>query len=251
MKDLLVVTPSRRPHNVERLLEVMGKTCRAGTDLAIGVDTTDPLQDKYPAGAHYVYRDGLQRKVVEWINFLAMEGTLGGYGAVGQYGDDCVPLTDGWDERMLQALERAPFAYGNDLSIERPAGALCTHLFMRASTLKDLGYFGPPSIQHMWVDLAWMAWGAAVGMIYLDGVVIEHRHFLEQKAEFDACYQLSRQLVDQDLRNLYAYVRDDLNTDLQKLKPGVPHVSVRDFVMGCNMRGTPITVPPEFAELVA
>lgn len=249
-KDLIVVTPSRsRPHNVERLWEAMSKTCRADTELVIGLDKSDPLLDSYPAGPQYVARSGLERRVVEWINILSAP-RLGVTQAVGHFGDDCLPKTDGWDEMILEALGKRPLAYGNDMSIERPPGALATHVFMRSETCQALGYFGPPSIQHMWVDLTWMEWGAAAGMTYLDHCVIEHLHFLEQKAKVDASYVLSRQLVDRDLIALYEYVRDGLNEDLQKIAPGTPFITVRDFVLRCNQRGTPIPVPPGFASLV-
>lgn len=245
MPDLAVVTPSRgRPENMERLLEAWDKTIRADTKLIAGLDSSDPRKDEYPAGPRYVTMDGMERKVVGWINLLS-EAAWPNHQAVGHFGDDCVPKTDGWDERILEALGKTPFAFGNDLSIERPPGSLCTHLFMRSQTLRDLTYFGPPSIQHMWVDLAWMAWGEAAGMTYLDDVVIEHMHFLEQKAEIDSSYMLSRQLVDQDLRALFAYVRDDLNRDLRKLDPDARHVSVRDFLAAAANRGTPLQVPGE------
>lgn len=246
MKDLIVVTPSRgRPQNVERLWRAMEKTCRAGTELVIGLDQDDELRGQYLPGPSYVVRGGLERKVVAWINKLAMP-RLGNCKAIGHFGDDCVPRTDGWDERILEALEKTPFAFGNDLSIERPAGSLCTHLFMRSATCRNLGYFGPPQIQHMWVDLAWMAWGGAAGMTYLDDVIIEHMHFLENKADMDWSYKQSRQLVDQDLAALWGYVRDRLNTDLEKLVPGHRHVGMAEFGVACDMRGTPIPVPVEF-----
>lgn len=246
MKDLIVVTPSRgRPQNAERLWQAMQDTCRADTELVIGLDEDEPSSELYPRGPRYVTRDGLQRKVVEWINALAMP-RLRNCTAIGHFGDDCVPRTDGWDERILEALETAPFAFGNDLSIERAAGSLCTHLFMRSATCKTLGYFGPPQIQHMWVDLAWMAWGEVAGMAYLDDVVIEHMHFLERKADLDWSYQLSRSLVDDDLRHLWGYVRDGLNPDLEKLAPGHKQVSLADFGVACHMRGTPVPVPAEY-----
>ena len=250
MKDLIVVTPSRsRPHNVERLWQAMQKTCRAQTGLVIGLDADDATRGQYLNGPKYVIREGLQRRVVEWINTLSYS-RLGICDAIGHFGDDCVPRTDGWDEMILGALEKRPFAYGNDLSIERPPGALCTHLFMRSETCRQLGYFGPPQIQHMWVDLAWMEWMAAAGGTYLDSCVIEHMHFLEQKAPMDVSYQRSRMLIDADLVHLYEYVRDQLNEDIAKIVPAAPFITVRDFWARCDARGTPIPVPPGFASLV-
>lgn len=248
MTDLVVVTPSRgRPQNVARLVEAMGKTRRAATQLVIGLDSDDPTILDYPSGPRYLIQDGMQRHVVQWINYLAMAAQ--GASAIGHFGDDCLPLTDGWDVAVLEALEKTPFAFGNDLSIERPPGSLCTHLFMRGETHRQLGYFGPPSIQHMWVDLAWMCWGEIAGMTYLHDVIIEHLHFLEGKAGYDMSYQLSRKLVDRDLAALWAYVRDDLNADIQKLKPGAPPVTGANFLRSTVDRGAPVPVPDEFVLL--
>lgn len=250
MSDLIVVTPSRsRPHNVERLWEAMEKTCRADTGLVIGLDKDDPLMGKYPPGPEYVLRGDLGNHIVEWINKLSAS-RLGKTQNIGHFGDDCVPRTDGWDEMVCEVLTKRPFAYGNDLSIERPPGALATHLFMTSKTCRRMGYFGPPQIQHMWVDLTWMEWMAAAGGTYLDNCVIEHMHFLEQKAPLDDSYARSRMLVDNDLVHLFEYVRDNLNDDLAKITKGAPHISVRDFWQRCNGRGTPIPVPPGFMSLV-
>lgn len=260
MPDLLVVTPSRgRPQNMERLLEAMSRTCRAYTKLLIGIDSDDQSFERYPkAGVQYLVRDGLQRKVVQWINYLAAEGldmapSFSPYLAVGHFGDDCVPWTEGWDERILEALQKTPFAFGNDLSIERRPGALCTHLFMRTETLKALGHFGPPQIQHMWVDLAWMCWGEQAGMTYLDDVAIEHLHFLEHKADYDWSYQQSRQLVDSDLKHLYDYVQRDLNNDLKKIVPDEQRrtITLLDFAAAAHLRGTPIPVPVEYVSALS
>jgi hypothetical protein len=252
MPDLVVVTPSRaRPHNVDRLWTAMQKTCKADTRLLIGLDSDDETRPSYPRGPKYMRQDGLQGKVVEWINLLAVAAVLSPAPAVGHFGDDCLPRTDGWDEKILAALEKAPFAFGNDLSIERPPGSLCTHLFMRSEVFRTLGYFGPPSIQHMWVDLAWMAWGEAAGMTYLDEVVIEHLHFMEGKALYDASYHASRQQdrLEQDLRALWEYVRDGLNADIQKLRPGAGHVSPWEFLQASHVRGAPVPVPAGYEQL--
>lgn len=251
MTDLTVVTPSRgRPQNVARLAEAMAKTCRADTKLIIGLDRDDPTRADYPKDVYYVTKDPADygRRVVKWINYLAMFAQPTSR-AVGHFGDDCLPQTEGWDVKVLEALDKTPFAYGNDLSIERPPGALCTHLFMRKDVLPTLGYFGPDTIQHMWIDLVWHQWGETAGITYLHEVIIEHLHFLEGKAAYDPSYHLSRQLVEKDLQSLWEYVRDSLNFDLQKLVPGTAFVSGRDFLDNTIARGAPVPVPYGFEQL--
>jgi hypothetical protein len=224
MSELLVVTPSRaRPHNVERLWEAMQETCRGDTTLLIGLDDDDETRTSYPAGPQYEVHPGMRHKVVGWINALAVP-RAGQYKAIGHFGDDCVPRTAGWDVTVMEALEKQPFAFGDDLErSQRPEGSLPTHIFMRSAIVRRLGYVGPPAMQHMWVDFAWMAWGAAAGMTYLPGVVIEHMHFTSGKAPVDGSYQFSRQFADTDLAGLQRYVAYRLDRDVAKITIRHPH----------------------------
>jgi hypothetical protein len=232
VKDLLVVTPSRsRPQNIERLWGAMQDTCKAETDLYVGLDDDDPYVTAYPAGPDYRILGGMQHNVVGWMNMLAAERGHN-YRAIGHFGDDCVPRTPGWDTQILEALEKTQFAFGNDLSTDRPEGTLCTHVFMRRPTMERLGYFGPPVMRHMWVDLVWMTWGYAAGITYLPDVVIEHMHFMEGKAKKDASYAASRELIARDWEALLAYVQVPmgLNADIRKISVFARQLSsLQDF----------------------
>ena len=216
MRDLLLAVPSRgRPQSIARLWEAMSATCRADTRLLVGLDEDDPWREGYPEGPEYEVRAGL-RQVVAWSNALAVPRT-GDYRAIGAIGDDNLPRTDGWDVRILEALESAPFAFGNDLYPSRPPGSLCCHVFCRSEVIKTLGYFGPPVIRHMYVDPVWMAWGTATGITFLPDVILEHLHYTAGKSPVDESYALSTSLIPSDLGNYHAYCRDDLNADIRKL----------------------------------
>jgi hypothetical protein len=229
LKELLVVVPSRgRPQNISRLVDAMGKTCRAATDLWVGLDDDDPQLPAYQEMDTGPYpwwsetRPDL-RNVVPWVNHLAM-ARYQDYQAVGHIGDDNVPLTDGWDVEMLMGLEQTPFAFGNDLYPRAP-GSLCCHVFMRSDVLGRLGYFGPPQIYHMYVDVAWMAWGTKCGITYRHDVIIDHQHFTTGRAEtgFDASYQRTQHLIPVDLNNWHAYCQSgQLNADIEKIGGGTP-----------------------------
>ncbi len=216
MKDLLLIVPSRgRPGNVERLWNVMGDTCRADTTLLVGLDDDDPALTEYPDGPQYEVRGGL-RQVVAWLNELAVPRT-GEYGAIGTIGDDNVPLTDGWDNAILRALEDTPFAFGNDLYPRLP-GTLACHVFVRSEIIEMLGYFGLPSLRHM-TDLAWQAWGEAAGITYLPDVVIEHLHFTNKKSPVDDTYLEASAVGTEDMAAFIAYCRDPdgLNADVARI----------------------------------
>lgn len=238
MKDLLVVLPSRgRPHNMARLWKAMQDTCEGDTTIRVGLDEDDETRDAYPQGPQYEVRAGMQGLVTEWINALAVP-RVDDYHYIGHFGDDCVPRTPGWDVQIMKALEDTPFAFGDDMEYDqRPEGSLCTHVFMRSEIIRKLGYFGPPSIKHMYVDLAWMTWGHVAGITYLPEVQIEHMHFLEGKAPFDESYQRSRQGISQGLTALNRYVENKLERDIRRLCPGVKHFRPEDFYTLHRSRG--------------
>ena len=218
MKDLLLVVPSRgRPGSIARLWEAMAATCTGDTTLIVGLDEDDPTAGDYPPGPVYEVRPGL-RQVVAWVNELAAP-EVGNYHRIGHIGDDNLPRTVGWDTAIMEALEDAPFAFGNDLYPSRVPGTLCCHVFTRSDVIATLGYFGPPSIRHMYVDVAWYAWGRATAITFLPDVILEHLHYTAGKSPADESYAASTGLIPADLQNWHAYSRDPagLNADIAKL----------------------------------
>lgn len=217
MKDLLLAVPSRsRPGNVTRLRDAIRETCQGDTSLVVGLDEDDPEFDNYPGGVRYIIRPDL-RKVTAWVNALVVPHASE-YRYFGHIGDDNVPMTPGWDTAIMAALEKTPFAFGNDLYPSRVPGTLCCHVFMRSDVVKALGYFGPPSISHMYVDVAWYAWGTACGITYLNDVILEHRHYTSGRSDHDQTYAVSFAGTSADLDAWHAYSRGgNLNADICKL----------------------------------
>lgn len=211
-----MVVPSRgRPQNIARLWDTMEKTCQGNTSLLVGLDTDDPLRTDYPEGPAYIVRSGLHQ-VVAWINELSVP-RAGDYRFIGSIGDDNVPRTPGWDVALMEALRETPFAFADDLYPGRAPGTLCCHLFCRSAVITSLGYLGPPSIRHMYVDVAWMAWGTACGITFLPDVVIEHLHYTTG-APLDETYRLSSAATYPDFSAWHAYGRSgQLNADIRRL----------------------------------
>jgi hypothetical protein len=220
MRDLGLFVPSRsRPRNAARLWESFAGTRQGDTELLIGLDADDPALGQYPAGPGYVISGGL-RYVTAWVNHLALL-TLGRYEAVGHFGDDNTCDTPGWDTAMLGALQETPFAFGNDEYPLRDPGALSCHIFMRSEVVEKLGYFGPPETTHMYVDVAWYAWGQACGITYLHDVRLPHHHYTTGAAPPDETYARSSARTVSDLAGWHAYSRREgpggLNGDIGKL----------------------------------
>lgn len=223
MSKLLLVVPSRgRPHGIARLWEAMSETCTGRTELLTGLDADDPTREAYPEGPRYAVRDGLHQ-VVAWLNELTTPAFLDGYDYVGTIGDDNVPRTLGWDTAIMDALERQPFAFGNDLYPFRPPGVLATHVFTRAQVIGALGYFGPPALRHSFVDDVWTAWGAAAGITFLPDVVIEHLHFTTGAA-MDDTYARSQAVMASDQAAYAAYCQDGLYADVAKILAVTPEL---------------------------
>jgi hypothetical protein len=199
----------------------MQGTCRGNTELIVGVDVDDAKLAAYEALGHpLVVRDGL-RQVVAWVNELAGL-TVAEHPFIGHFGDDNIPRTVGWDVRVEESLAEHWFCFGDDLYSGRPAGSLCCHIFMRSAVVNALGYMGPPCFRHMYVDPVWMAWGEALGIEFLDDVVLEHMHYSVGKSEMDASYQASLATTDADAAAFNDYCREQLNIDIQKIRTSAP-----------------------------
>lgn len=222
MSKLLVAVPSRgRPGNIARLAGAMLGTCTGDTTLLLGLDADDPQLPAYqaldlrPMMVPYEVKPDLHQ-VVAWVNELTVPRTRA-YDFIGHIGDDNVPHTPGWDTEIMRALGKTPFAFANDLYPRAP-GSLCCHVFMRSEVVDTLGYFGPPSIRHMYVDVAWMAWGIACGITYLHEVIIEHVHYTTGRVPMDESNARSLACTGPDLDAWHDYSKNGgLNADIAKL----------------------------------
>ena len=173
MADLAVLVPSRgRPKNVARLIEACAKTCRADTLLHFGFDDDDDA-----LAANLTAADGMlatvrpRMSLGHWTNYLSALHEDSPWQA--SIGDDMVPLTDGWDERLCEAAGPAGMAYPND----RRRSDIPEAIVISTSLIRALGWFCEPSLSHWFVDAVWRDIGSAAGCLrYLPDVVVEHRH---------------------------------------------------------------------------
>lgn len=212
----------------------MDQTCRGHTLLVVGVDDDDPALDDYLAigGCRIVTQHGLRGRLVDWLNVLSAEYAQS-YRYLGHIGDDNIPSTDGWDVRVVESLAAQGdigFCFGDDLDPGRTKGSLTIHIFMTSEVVRRLGYMGPPSIAHMYVDVCWQAWGTATSLEYLPDVILEHRHYSLGKAKIDESYAASTALIPADCGRYHDYCRDTLNDDIRKLggRPYTPE-ALADF----------------------
>lgn len=197
MADLIIIVPSRgRPGAVPPLAEAFRATCTAKTELVIAVDDDDPeasegygpLADR-ANGIRVMYGDG--RTMVQALN-LSVESILNCDPvqpfAFGFMGDDHCPRTRGWDQAYLDVLRElgSGLVYGNDLL---QGERIPTQVAMTADIVRALGWMAPPVLHHLYVDNFWRDLGQHADCLrYLPDVIVEHRHPVAGKANWDAGY---------------------------------------------------------------
>ncbi len=191
MADLTVIVPTRsRPHAVLPLAEAFRATCTAGTELLFSVDDDDPTRAAYfdaitqtAAAADIIVGSGPDMAAA--LNRVAVTAT--GY-AVAFMGDDHCPRTVSWDQHYLDALREmgSGIVYGNDLL---QGERIPTQVAMTTDIVRALGWMSPPELGHLFIDNWWLALGQQAGCIrYLPDVIVEHRHPVAGKADWDAGY---------------------------------------------------------------
>jgi hypothetical protein len=121
---------------------------------------------------------------------------------LGFMGDDHRVRTHGWDALLMEAAGWWGLSYGDDLL---RGGELPTAVVMAADIVRTLGWMGPSTLGHMYVDDYWRDLGNAVGDLhYRPEVVIEHLHPAAGKAAMDESYERSNH-PDQYARDAAAY----------------------------------------------
>lgn len=221
MADLAVVVPTRgRPESATALARVFADTCTANTRLVFSIDADDPRLDDYSPLIRNGFIDldiNANESMVEALNTTALKQKAF---AVGFMGDDHCPRTHGWDQLYLSALSElgAGIVYGNDLL---QGSRLPTQCAMTSDIIQALGYMSPPELRHMYVDNFWLDLGTEAGCIrYMPEVVVEHRHPLAGKAEWDAGYARvnDRAVYQADAAAYATYCHERFPTDVEKVR---------------------------------
>lgn len=202
--SLVLVVPSRsRPKSVREFMDAVNATRRVtDTRVVWAVDKTDPELPKYRAAVTRSKSRFTSVMPVDGGTLVAAlnEAALAVVAdpdveAVAFLGDDCRTRTIGWDGAFLSAL-REPncgIVYPDDLF---SSDFTTSHIAMRASIVRELGWFAHPVLMHLYVDTVWKDAGAVSECIrYLKDddpertVVVEHLHYQNGKAPEDDGYR--------------------------------------------------------------
>lgn len=116
------------------------------------------------------------------------------YGALS---DDEFILTPGWDKILTKAAGDWYIAHGNDhwQSQFRIHGAMT----FGGELVRTIGYLSPPGMWHWYMDNFWEHLGAQCGIRkYCKDVLVEDRHYLSGKSQYDDTYRMGESRKDQD-----------------------------------------------------
>jgi hypothetical protein len=219
VRDLLVITPSRgRPERLREMLSATLGLSRAETDVAVAIDddqavmyagvSTDPNVEWFT---------GRRDTLSGWTNRLAMLYARQ-YRALASFGDDHLPRTEGWDARLLAAIDAmggTGIAYGNDLIFGE---GLPTAPVISSDIVRALGWMCLPSLRHMAVDLVWKDLGIGADCLaYVPGVTIEHVHWCAGKAPLDPVYAESEAGKEADRARYFAWRDNGMAADVDKI----------------------------------
>lgn len=225
MTDLTMIVPSRgRPDSVKRTVNSMAETMIANTRLIVVIDIDDPLAGAYvkaldnPGPWASLYVQSGAKKLNPILNYVApMYAPFCDY--IGFMGDDHVPRSVGWDDRLISAIgPMAGVAYADDLL---QSENLPTSVVMSAVIVRALGYMAPPRLWHMYMDNFWKQLGNDLGNLnYCSAVVIEHLHPFAGKAASDEGYQRvnAQEVYDHDSAAYHEFLENQWPADLTRLR---------------------------------
>ena len=202
MTDLVILVPSRgRPASVARLAEACAKTCRTGYLLHFGLDEDDPAaEDAVRAAREYepLFNIGPRVGLTSWTNLLAADHPDVPY--LASLGDDHLPVTTGWDEQLITAVEHmgGGIAYPNDeRRVDIPEAAVIS-----TPIVKALGWMACPTMNHWYIDNVWNDLGRGAGCLaFCRDVLVKHLHpNVAPGTPVDATYTDAAGDWDADLR---------------------------------------------------
>lgn len=198
---LAIAVPSRgRPHNLKRLAKALENTCISDYKLLARVDIDDPTLNDYMKIKNAEIVVGERLFFTKSLDELAQLALERGFTHIAILGDDVLPETVGWDQKMIEALHgKLGVVYGSD-GLERLHGQdLPTHVVVPIEMYKKLGWIGLPGSRHLFCDNAWRELGKLTQFIYLKNVKLTHLHRWNKKAPNDTTYEEANDKVKREL----------------------------------------------------
>lgn len=197
---LAIAVPSRgRPHNLKRLAEALKNTCTTDYTLFSRLDKDDHTLPEYLQIDDVEFVVDNRIFFTSSVNELAEIASIEGFTHIAILGDDVLPETVGWDEKMISALNgELGVVYGSD-GLEHLHGPdLPTHVVVPIEMYQKLGWIGLPTSRHLFLDNAWRELGKLTNFIYLPDVKLSHLHRWNQAAPNDQTYEEANDKVKRE-----------------------------------------------------
>jgi len=214
LSALLIVPTRKRPEACEQLLEQFKQTAEI-SDIVFGIDKDDPSEYSQEIKSRSDINDRL--RMGGTLNLLAQKYAPH-YEYLAFMGDDHRPRTKGWDRILAEEIGDAPgIAYGNDLL---QGANLPTAVMLSSSIVKKIGFMVPRELIHMYMDNFWLELGKSLGNCkYRGDVIIEHMHYLNNKAKPDALYMEtnSEATYAKDSEAYHRYMTTQFAGDVMKI----------------------------------
>jgi hypothetical protein len=200
MNKLAIAVPSRgRPHNLKRLSDALKNTCTGHYQLMARLDNDDPALGEYLELDDIQFLVGDRIFFTSSVNELAQIADEEGYTHIAILGDDVLPETVGWDEKMISALnDELGVVYGSDGLEDLHGPDLPTHVVVPIEMYQKLGWIGLPTSRHLFLDNAWRELGKLTNFIYLKDVKLTHLHRWNKSAPNDETYEEANDKVKRE-----------------------------------------------------
>lgn len=205
---IAVLTPSRsRPRQLTEMIEAVKRTAIWDVRIYVGLDEDDADSYEIPTDVRCVV--GSRQQLAPWTNDLARIALEDGADILASFGDDHRPRTSGWDALVTSAMLNmgSGLVYAADgLQDER----LPTAPFWSADVIRELGWFFPPALKHLYADNYWLRLATDIERcVYLPDVLIEHLHPSAGKAEEDDVNRANDSHYEQDRQAYEAFICDE------------------------------------------
>jgi hypothetical protein len=200
MNKLAIAVPSRgRPHNLKRLSDALKNTCTGNYQLMARLDNDDPALGEYLELDDIQFLVGDRIFFTSSVNELAQIADEEEYTHIAILGDDVLPETVGWDEKMISALnDELGVVYGSDGLEDLHGPDLPTHVVVPIEMYQKLGWIGLPTSRHLFLDNAWRELGKLTNFIYLKDVKLTHLHRWNKSAPNDETYEEANDKVKRE-----------------------------------------------------
>tara|TARA_R110002020_G_C16318711_1_gene774588 strand:+ start:109 stop:828 length:720 start_codon:yes stop_codon:yes gene_type:complete len=228
-KIALLVPTRKRVSGVKRLLESLRETTKYSNFLKVYFYVDEDDYDSLKFLSNYVSRSKLPH--VDYLigpRIIMSDMINKLYPMTDEFilfcgADDIVFKTPGWDEILIDAVEKVEdgigLFYGDDLVTTEHASDFATHPVLTRKWVEVLGYLSPPYFSCDYADTWLNDIASAVNRKFKLPFINEHMHPTVGKAAYDSTYAENRQkFYNDDVPSLYQHHKKELEESIEKLR---------------------------------